>query len=120
MAKYENLEVWKSAHDLVLSVYKITDKFPKDERFRLVDQLCRSASSIPMNICEGTGRNTDKDFCNFLCIARGSLYEAKYQLFLAKDLGYISLKEYDLLSEKCNIIGKQLNSFISKIGGKKN
>ncbi len=120
MAQYQNLEVWQKSHELVLDVYRITQTFPQEERFRLADQMCRSVSSVPMNICEGTGRNTDKDFNHFLYIARGSLYETKYQLLLSKDLGYISNNEYEELLNKCNSIGRLLNSLIRKIGGKRN
>lgn len=115
MTQFQNLNVWKLAHELVLDVYRITKKFPSDEKYRLIDQLCRAAASVPMNISEGTGRNTDKDFANFLCIARGSLYEVKYQLILAKDLGYLEEKEFEQLSGKCDDIGRKLNSFINKL-----
>ncbi len=115
MAQFQNLTVWKLAHELVLDVYHITKRFSADEKYRLIDQLCRAAASIPMNISEGTGRSTDKDFANFLCIARGSLYEVKYQLILAKDLGYLEEKEFEELIVKCDNIGRKLNAFIHKL-----
>lgn len=68
-----------------------------------------------MNICEGTGRGTDKDFARFLIIARGSLYETKYQLILSRDLGYIAYDESGALLDKCDVIGKLINSFFKKL-----
>ncbi len=115
MAQYENLEVWKLSHEFVLDVYKVIEKFPTAERYRLTDQLCRAACSIPMNICEGSGRNTDKDFAHFLYISRGSLYETKYQLLLSRDLGYIDHEDYNTLLKKSDSIGKLLNALIKKL-----
>lgn len=115
MAQFQNLTIWKLAHELVLDVYRITKKFPADEKYRITDQICRAASSVPMNISEGTGRSTDKDLANFLCIARGSLYEVYYQLILAKDLGYLDEKEFAKLLVQCDDIGRKLNVFIHKL-----
>lgn len=115
MSKYENLEVWKEAHELVLSIYKVVDNFPKEEKFRLTDQLYRASSSVAINICEGTGRNTQKDFAHFLYMSRGSLHETSYELLLARDLSYISNEQYEILVKKCDKIGKMLNGLINKI-----
>lgn len=117
MSKFENLEVWKLAHELVLEIYRETENFPNEEKFRLTDQICRASSSIAINICEGTGRKTNKDFVHFLYIARGSLQETKYQLILAKDLNYINLEKYNHLLNKCDNVSKLLNGLIKKIGG---
>tara|TARA_B100000965_G_C19281906_1_gene621940 strand:+ start:178 stop:369 length:192 start_codon:yes stop_codon:yes gene_type:complete len=57
---FQNLVVWQKAHELTLKIYKLTDNFPKEERYRLVDQLCRAASSVPANIAEGKGRYSKK------------------------------------------------------------
>lgn len=116
MSKYEGLDVWKEAHGLVLDIYKVTDSFPKEEKFRLTDQLCRASSSVTINICEGTGRSTQKDFVHFLYMARGSLHETSYELLLAKDLSYIDSEQYGILIEKCDKIGKMLNGLINKVG----
>ncbi len=115
MSKFEDLKVWQLAHELTLDIYKLIDCYPKEERYRLSDQLCRAASSIPMNICEGSGRRTKKDFCHFLYIARGSLQELHYQLILSKDLGLLDQVYYDLLIAKCNMVGKLLNSLIKTL-----
>jgi four helix bundle protein len=63
---YEELSVWDESHKLALKIYKLTKNFPPDERFRLVDQICRAATSVPTNIAEGTGRHSKKEFLQFL------------------------------------------------------
>lgn len=112
---YHNLLVWKKAHELTLEVYKITTKYPKSELFGIVSQLRRASSSVPANIVEGSARKTDKEFCQFLVQARGSLVETQYFLELSKDLNYIT--EHDLVRlNKLSIeVAKMLNSFIKKI-----
>jgi four helix bundle protein len=80
-----NLEVWKLAHQLTIDVYKITQTFPKTEQFGLVSQVRRSVSSIPTNIIEGQARQYKKEFIQFLYIAKGSLEETNYHLYLSKD-----------------------------------
>lgn len=113
-----DLEVWQLAHKLVLDVYKVVEKFPKKEEYRLTSQLLRAVVSIPTNIAEGKGRNTLKDYIHFLIIARGSLEETKYLLYLSKDLGYIDEQEYCTLQEQFNLIGKKLNSLINSLKSK--
>lgn len=89
-----NLEVWKKAHRLTLLVYETTKSFPVNEQFGLISQLKRSASSVPANIIEGQSRQYKKEFIQFLYIAKGSLSETEYHLFLAKDLKYLTEIEY--------------------------
>lgn len=91
---FTDLDAWKVNHELTLSVYKITKKFPKDERFGLVDQLRRAASSITANIAEGWGRYHYADKIRFYYQARASNCETQNFLILAKDLGYLKLEEY--------------------------
>jgi four helix bundle protein len=66
---WKDLEVWQCAHSLVLKIYEITRQFPSEERFRLTDQLCRASISIPMNIAEGKGRSSLKEYLQFLALA---------------------------------------------------
>jgi len=91
---YQKLIVWKEAHALCLFTYATMKSFPSDERFRLVDQMCRSSSSVPTNIAEGSVRNSTKERAQFYQIATTSLEELHYQFFLARDLGYISAEQY--------------------------
>ena len=80
---FQKLDVWQRAHQLTLRVYRAARAFPREEMYRLTDQLCRAASSVAANIAEGTGRNTLKDYLQFLYTARGSIEETKYHLILA-------------------------------------
>ncbi len=113
---FEDLEVWKKSHELTLEIYKLTDSFPNKEKFRLTNQICRSASSIPANIVEGRGRYSYKEFIKFLYISRGSLEETKYHLILAKDLSYIDDNKYKDLMSRCISIGKMINGLIKSVG----
>ncbi len=110
-----NLEVWKLSHQLTIEVYKITQVFPKAEQFGLISQVRRSASSVPTNIIEGQARQYKKEFIQFLYIAKGSLEETNYHLFLSKDLGYISELDYKLLSEMCIRIKMMLYKLIKSM-----
>jgi four helix bundle protein len=109
------LEVWKLAHQLTLKVYQISKNFPSSENYGLTSQVRRSASSVPTNIIEGQGRQYKKEFIQFLYIAKGSLEEANYQLFLAKDLNYISNEEYIELFELCTRIKMMLYKLIKSL-----
>ena len=118
MDRFEKLEVWKKAHRFVLDIYKVTSKFPKDEKFSLTDQLRRSSSSVPTNIVEGNERQGKKEYIQFLYTAKGSLAESKYHLLLAKDLGYINEEKYRVLTNNGDEIGKLLNGLISYLKSK--
>ena len=94
---YEEVPVWKLAHELTLVIYKVTNKFPKQEIFGLITQIRKSSSSIPANIVEGFYRNTTKELLSYLFNARGSCGETLYHLRLASDLKYLSNREYATL-----------------------
>jgi four helix bundle protein len=115
MRDFKQLKVWEKAHNLTVQVYKITKSFPSDERFGLTGQLRRAASSVPTNIAEGCGRDTERDFARFLSIAAGSASEVEYQLLLACDLGYIESESFKDLTQQVNEIKMMLNSFIQKL-----
>ena len=86
---HKKLNVWKTAMELVVEVYRVTEKFPSNEIYALVQQIRKAAVSIPSNIAEGAARQTRKEFINFLHIAQGSLSELDTQFELAQNLGYI-------------------------------
>jgi len=111
-SKFENLEAWKAAHKLAIMVYKVTKKFPTDEKFRLIDQLCRASSSVAANLAEGSARAYRKEYAQFAYQAKGSLEEAKYHLLLSKDLGYLKDSDYQVLQEQANLAGKLLSGLI--------
>ena len=107
--------MWQKAHAAVLEVYRITRTFPADERFRLTDQLCRAASSVPTNIAEGKGRGSLPEFRQFLIIARGSTEETRYLLLLAKDLGLLPSDAYIALEAKYTEVSKMTNALLRSL-----
>ena len=115
MRDYKKYSVWQKSHDLVLDIYKVTYNFPKDELFGLISQIKRSSSSIPTNIAEGCGRNSDKDFCRFLYISFGSANELEYQILLSIDLKFIEIENGQKLLFQVEEIKKMLNGLIIKL-----
>jgi len=96
-------------------VYEVSRAFPKEEVYGLTSQLKRAASSIPSNIAEGCGKNSQNDFANFLNIALGSANESEYFLILAKDLTYLKLPAFEELSVTINEIKAMLISLLTKV-----
>lgn len=92
---FRKLLVWQKAHQLVLQVYKHTEKFPKNETFGLTSQVRRAIVSVPANIAEGYAAGSKGQFGRYLNIAQGSLAEVEYYLILAQDLTYISPSQYE-------------------------
>lgn len=115
MRNIKEYEVFKKSHKLVLEIYKITKKFPKEELYGLVSQVRRSAYSIPMNLVEGGTRQSEKEFSQFINIALGSCEEMRYQVLLSRDLGYIDLKKYGELDNEAEIVKKMLSRLYSKV-----
>ena len=106
---FKDLLVWQKAHSLVLEVYETTRKFPNEERFGLISQLRRSASSVPTNIVEGYKKNSKKEFLYFLNTAETSLEETKYHIILSNDLGYLNKEDFGKLIDLSDEIGKMLH-----------
>jgi len=115
MQNYKELKVWAKAHSFTLNVYEISKTFPKDELYSLTNQLRRAASSIPANIAEGCGKNSQADFARFLNVALGSANEAEYFLLLSKDLKYLSENKFTELEDNINEIKAMLISLINKV-----
>ena len=92
---FRKLIVWQKAHQLVILVYKLTEKFPKHEMFGLTSQLRRAMVSVPADVAEGYGAGGKGQFGRYLDIAQGSLAEAEYYLILAQDLSYITPSQYE-------------------------
>ena len=118
MNTYKELKVWQKAMDLTDAVYDITKQLPKEETYALSDQLRRAVVSIPSNIAEGSGRNTTKDYVNFLGIARGSLFEVDTQLLTCKRRNFITEEEYQKLSNEICEVGRMLKGLINKLNEK--
>ena len=115
MSDYKKLKVWEDAHQFTVDIYNITKKFPNNEQYGLTSQIRRSASSIPTNIVEGCGQLDNGNLIRFLGIAKGSAFETEYQLLLAKDLNYITNKEYNNLTKKIKSIIHMLIALIKSL-----
>lgn len=109
---YKDLKIWQKAMDLTAEIYQLVKLLPREETYAMSDQLRRASVSIPSNIAEGHGRDSDKEFVKFLCIAKGSLFEVETQLLLCNRLNMINenetLSAFSLITE----IGKMINSLI--------
>jgi four helix bundle protein len=115
MRDFLKLEIWQRSHQLTLKVYKVTTTFPKEEMYGLISQMRRSASSIPTNIAEGCGRNSEAQLSHFLQIAIGSCFELSYQVILAKDLSYISGDMFGELNNEINEVRKMTYVYAQKL-----
>ena len=109
---FQDLKVWQKAHELVLEIYKITSKFPVEEKYGLANQLRRAAISVTSNIVEGFKRKSLRDRIHFYNMSDSSVEEVKYQLLLAKDLQYINENLYKKVIELTEEVSKMLNSWI--------
>jgi four helix bundle protein len=116
MHKIEDLIIWKKSIQLTKEVYILCSEILNDEKFGLISQIKRCSVSIPSNIAEGAGRNSNNEFKHFLGIANGSCYELQTQLILLKELKLIaSDSKVDELIQSCIEIQKMIYSFKSKI-----
>lgn len=115
MKDFRQLKVWERSHQLALAIYKETKKFPKEELYGLTSQIRRASMSIPTNIAEGCGRNTDAEFARFLQIAMGSASETEYQLLLSRDLGFLTKQQYEPLNTDITEVKRMLASFIKTL-----
>ncbi len=108
MKSVEDLDVFKLAHELAVEIYRITSGFPKEENFSLVLQMRRAASSVGMNLVEGSMRLSSREFRQSVGIARGSSAEVSYQLLMARDLGYIRKEVYEELRSRYDRVSQML------------
>jgi len=107
---FEKLEVWKIANNFVTKIYRITQKFPSDEKFCIISQLKRAALSITNNIAEGSGRITAKDKANFTQMSFGSLMECLNVLNVSEELGMLAEDKYNDLRNDINILAIKLST----------
>ncbi len=111
---FTDLIAWKESHKLVIEVYSITKKFPREELFGLVSQMRRAAVSITSNIAEGFGRRSYKEKIQFFYQSQGSLVELKNQLLLSRDISYIDKLSYEKLARQADIAHQLLQGLITK------
>ncbi len=109
---FTDLKAWQEGHKLVLVVYKTTEKFPKEEKYAITDQIRRATVSITSNIAEGFSRHSYKEKLQFYSIALGSITELQNQLIISKDVGYLSKSDFDLLMNQSIVVHKITNGLI--------
>jgi four helix bundle protein len=112
---YRELIVWQEGIKLAKAVYKLTEKFPRQEIYALADQIRRAVVSVPSNIAEGQARKAPGDFRRFLHIALGSLAEVDTQLILAQEFGYLSKDDINVLDEQIQGLRKKLYALINSL-----
>jgi four helix bundle protein len=112
---YRQLEIWERSHQLTLQIYALTKSFPKEELFGVTSQLRRCCASIPANLAEGCGRDSDAELKRFVDISHGSASEAEYFLLLAFDLGYIPATDHARLADEISQIKRMLGAFARKL-----
>jgi len=115
MKDFRQLKVWEKSHLLALAIYKITKEFPKEELYGLTSQIRRARMSIPTNIAEGCGRNTDADFARFLQMSMGSASETEYRLILARDLEFLAKDSYEKLHTDGEEVKRMLASLLKTL-----
>lgn len=115
MKDFRTLKVWEKAHALTLAIYKSTEGFPKQEMYALTNQIQRAAVSIPANIAEGCGKDSDAELKRYFLISMGSSSELEYLLLLAHDLGYLPQNNFQGMTSDLVEIRKMLNAFIQKL-----
>ncbi len=109
---YRDLIAWRRAMDLVEAVYKVSLGFPKEEVYGLIAQIRRAVVSIPSNIAEGQGRDSNKEFQRFLHIAHGSLREVETQLAIAVRLGFVTADDIRTADSLCEQTGRVINGLL--------
>ncbi|MHC2991807.1 30S ribosomal protein S23 [Pontibacter sp. HJ8] len=120
MHNFRELKVWQRSMELAKTVYETTATFPAYEKYGLTSQIKRATVSIPSNIAEGAGRNSYKEFGQFLSIALGSAFELETQLILANSFGLINDTQLEMLLKQLEQIQKMINSFKTTVYKKSN
>ncbi len=115
MRPHERLKLWRKAVDFVVRLYALTTSFPKDEKFGLTSQIRRAAVSVPANIAEGAGRQSDKEFLHFLSNAQGSASELATELLIAHELGYLNTRDHAEANDELDHIGRMIVGLSHKV-----
>ncbi len=115
LKNFKELNVWDKAHKLTLKIYQTTSTFPREELYGLTSQIRRSGASVPTNIAEGCGRNSDAELARFLEISMGSASELEYLLLLTRDLNLLNSSNYTELTNEVIEVKRMLASFIKKL-----
>jgi four helix bundle protein len=118
LKNYKELQVWQRAYQLCLKIYKVTQRFPKEEQYGLISQIRRAAVSVPSNIAEGYGRKTTPDYLRSLYIAYGSNCELETQVLLSSDLDYIPVNDSEKLLDEIGEVERMLKALIKSLENK--
>lgn len=116
--RFEDIKAWQVARDLVSVVYRVSGRGKFEKDFGLRDQIRRASVSVMSNTAEGFERCSDKEFCRFLSIAKGSAGEVRSHLFVALDLGYLTPDEFEDLCARSEVVAKALSGFITYLAPK--
>ena len=109
MRPHQRLDVWKRSMDFVLAIYRVTNQFPKEEKFGLTSQLRRAAVSVAANIAEGAAKTPTKDFRRYLSNSQGSTSEIETELLIALRLNYLDEADFRLLSKDLDDVGRMIS-----------
>tara|TARA_A100000171_G_scaffold47762_1_gene54241 strand:+ start:28293 stop:28643 length:351 start_codon:yes stop_codon:yes gene_type:complete len=115
MRDFRKYDIWKLSHELTLDIYTISNSFPNSEIYGITSQIRRASASIPTNISEGCGRDSDSEFNRFLTIAVGSANETEYLLILSHDLKYIDSSTFEIVSKQVNTLKKKIYTLKQKL-----
>jgi four helix bundle protein len=118
LKNYKELKVWKKSYHLCLEIYRVTKKFPNEEKYGLISQIRRSAVSVPSNISEGYGRKTTPEYIRSLYLAYGSICELETQVLLSGDLNYVNAKEMGGIQESIGEVERMLKALIKSLENK--
>lgn len=106
MKNFKELDIWQKGNEMAIEIFNLTKTFPSEEKYDLTSQMRRSSQSVPTNIAEGCGRNSQKELLRFCSIAMGLASELEYQLILSKDIDFIKTHDYKDINEKLIILKK--------------
>jgi four helix bundle protein len=112
---FRDLKVWEKAHAVTLEMYRVTNSFPRDERYGLTSQIRRCSASIAANIAEGCGRRGNGEFHRFLQVASGSASELDYHLLLARDLSFLGNDQYGSIAKQLGELRRMLTALILRV-----
>ena len=119
MRNFRELKVWQKAHELTLNVYRVTAGFNREELYGLTSQMRRAAYSVPANIAEGCGKNSDVEFARYLQIAAGSASELEYFTELTHDLHMLARDDYEKVFTQVTEVKRMLFAFIESLRSKR-
>ena len=115
MKDFRDLKVWEKAHAVTLEMYRVTNSFPRDERYGLTSQIRRCSASFAANIAEGCGRRGNGEFHRFLQVASGSASELDYHLLLARDLCFLGNDQYGSIAKQLGELRRMLTALILRV-----